>query len=220
MTGRGSDSDAGDRLVVALVRGVHGLRGAVRVEVLSDDETRFELGRKLHPEGTDETLTIAWSQEDGPGLLVRFEGVSSREAAEALRGTYLEATVETTRLPDGEYYWHELVGVPVTTVDGEGLGTVRDIFRAGGGEVLVVTGGSRGEVLVPTIRSVVVELAPREGRIVVDREALGLVEGAPARKPRGRRTTRALKAGRPLDTAPPVEPEPEPRPEPEQEPDA
>ena len=70
------------------------------------------------------------------------------------------------------------------TRDGEALGTVEDVFRSGGGEVLVVTGGPRGEVLVPVVSSIVVEFAPREGRIVVDGEALGLGGArAPAARP-------------------------------------
>jgi 16S rRNA processing protein RimM len=182
------------RLVVGLVRGVHGLRGGVRVEVLTDDPERFEPGSVLHPEGSARTLTVAWKQEDGPGLLVRFEEVTTRSSAERLRYRYLEARTSDAELPPGEFYWHELMDVPVSTIEGEPLGTVQDIFRAGGGEVFVVRGGPRGEVLVPAVQAVIRELAPRDGRIVVDAEALGLDEGPPARKPRGRRTTRALKA--------------------------
>ena len=63
------------RLVVALVRGVHGLRGAVRVEVLTDrPEERFRPGIVLHREGSDAALTIASAEPvaDGPGWRVRF----------------------------------------------------------------------------------------------------------------------------------------------------
>ena len=114
--------------------------------------------------------------------------------AEELRDRYLEASVSGSGLGEGEFYWHELEDVPVVTGDGEALGVVKDVFRAGGGEVLVVRGGKHGEVLVPTVHGIVRELAPREGRIVVDREALGLDEEVAPRRPRGRRTTRALKA--------------------------
>lgn len=189
------------RLAVGQVRGVHGLRGVLRVEILSDDPTRFEPGSQMLLEDSDRTLTVAWVQDDGPGLLMRFEEVTSREAADALRGRYLEVPPRAEALPAGEYYWHELMDVPVLADDGEDLGAVVDIFRAGGGEILVVRGGSRGEILVPTVTAVVRELAPRSGRIVVDREALGLaVEPAP-RRPRGRRTTRALRRGDPLPGA-------------------
>jgi 16S rRNA processing protein RimM len=190
-----------ERLTVGLVRGLHGLRGAVRVEVLSDDPGRFEVGSVVHPEGDPRPLTIAWVQRDGPGLLLRFLERDTRESVEGLRDRYLEA-VAGPPLPAGQYYWHELQGVDVSTTDGESLGSVRDVFRAGGGEVLVVRGGSRGEVLVPTVSAVVVEFEPREGRILVDAAALDLPGAPPAPRPRGRRTTRALRPDRRVTGSP------------------
>lgn len=179
--------------MVGLVRGLHGLHGAVRVESLSDDPGRFEVGSLLHPEGADERLTVAWSQEDGPGVLVRFRELTSRDEAESLRDRYLEAGVTREALAEGSYYWHELMDVQVTTSDGEVLGIVTDVFRAGGGEVFAVDGGQRGEILIPAVRAIVSELAPRQGRIVVHRDALDLAGQPATKRPRGRRTTRALR---------------------------
>jgi len=177
------------RLAVGRIRGAHGLGGTVRVEVLSDDETRFAVGSVLFLEGETRRLTVSWSQPDKPGLLVRFARLTRREAVEGLVGRYLTAEADAATLPDGAYYCHELPGATVTATDGEVLGTAADVFRTGGSEVLVVTGGPRGEVLVPLVRAVVVEFAPRDGRIVVDPGALDL---APlrARRPRGRRSSR------------------------------
>ncbi|HET7677828.1 MAG TPA: ribosome maturation factor RimM [Candidatus Limnocylindrales bacterium] len=180
---------ASTRVVVGLVRGVHGLRGALRVEVLTDVEERFAPGSVLHPEGEERSLRVAWVQQDGPGLLVRFDEVRTREAADELRDRYLEADATRHPLPEGSVYWHELEGVEVTTTGGESLGRVADVFRAGGGEVYVVRGGARGELLVPGVAAVVREFAPREGRIVVDAEALDLAEPRP-RRPRGRRSSK------------------------------
>ncbi|CAN5832473.1 hypothetical protein BH23CHL8_BH23CHL8_06960 [soil metagenome] len=120
---------------------------------------------------------------------------------EQLRGCYLEAE-GAQPLPEGHYYWHELVGVPVASLEGDSLGRVTDVFRAGGGEVLVVDGGAHGEIMVPTVSAVVADFAPREGRIVVDASALDL-GGTPVEpRPRGRRTTRALRPVRPSPVAP------------------
>ncbi|MFN8622603.1 MAG: ribosome maturation factor RimM [Chloroflexota bacterium] len=184
-----------ERLVVGLVRGLHGLRGGMRVEVLTDDPARFAVGSVLHPEGRPDPLTVTWVQEDGPGLLVRFREVPDRTAAEAFRDRYLEAESPVGALPAGEYYWHEIIGARVTTTDGRDLGTVQDVFRAGGGEVFVVEGGAWGEVMVPAVSSVVRELAPADGRIVVDAEGLALDEEPPQRRPRGRRTSKLVCSG-------------------------
>lgn len=181
---------APERLVVGLVRGIHGLRGALRVEVLSDDPDRFAPGSVLHREGEEAPLTVAWRQADGPGLLLRFDEVPSRDVAEGLRGAYLEAEVAPGALPAGSAWWHEVIGAAVTTTAGESLGAVEDLFRSGGGEVLVVRGGSRGELYVPLVSAIVTEFAPHEGRVVVDPSALGLEE-PPVRRPRGRRSSKA-----------------------------
>lgn len=162
---------ADDRLVVGLVRGVHGLRGAVRVEVLTDNPDRFDVGRAVHPEGDDRPLTIVSAQRDGPGLLVRFAEIADRNAADGLRDVYLESAAD--ELPPDTFYWHEITGCSVISQTGEDLGTVRDVFRVGESEVYVVH-GPRGELLVPSVQSVVRELKPAERRIVVDAEALGL----------------------------------------------
>jgi 16S rRNA processing protein RimM len=164
-----------ERITVGLVRGLHGLRGTVRIEVLSDEPARFDPGRVLFAEGSEEPLTVAWSQPSKPGLLLRFEERATRESVETLRDRYLEAVPEEP-LPAGTWYWHQVIGLEVRTTAGESLGKVEDVFRAGEGEVYVVRGEARGEVLVPAVRSVVTELAPEEGRITVDAVALALPE--------------------------------------------
>ena len=172
---RPADEDEA-RLVVGLVRGIHGLRGMVRVEILTDNPSRFDVGSTLYREGSATPLTVTSSHRDGPGLLVKFSEVPNRRAAEELRDAYLEATADEP-LGSDSYYWHEIVGCEVSTTTGELLGTVSDVFRVGETEVYEVR-GPRGEVLVPAVASVVRELAPSEKRIVVDADALGLVDAA------------------------------------------
>ncbi len=165
-----------DRLVVGLVRGVHGLRGGVRVEILSDNPQRFAAGSVLHREGSDDPLTVVSAQRDGPGMLVHFREVRDRNAADQLREKYLEA--DGAGLPEDTFYWHDIEGCKVTTQAGEELGNVAEVFRVGQSEVYVVRGGPRGEVLVPAVEAIVRELDPRNKRIVVDAHALGLDDKA------------------------------------------
>lgn len=176
------------RLVVGLVRGVHGLNGAVRVEILTDrPETRFAAGRQLYREGGDEPLTVveALAIPDGPGWRVRFNEVADRTAADALRGAYLETDVSPEEAPGrGAAYWHEVVGVPVRGLDGEELGSVADIYRVGEIDVYVVRGGPRGEFDLPAVRDFVRIFAPRRGEIIVDAEALELGPPKPPKPPR------------------------------------
>jgi 16S rRNA processing protein RimM len=180
--------------VVALVRGIHGLKGAVRVEVLTDrPEERFAPGTVLHREGREEPLTIAAAEPvaDGPGWRLRFREAPTRDVADALRGAYLEAVVlPELDLARGAYYWHEVVGAAVRGVDGAELGTVRDVYRVGETEVFEVTGGPFGAFDLPAVRAFIRVFAPRRGEIVVDAEALDLQappDPAPGERPRAPR---------------------------------
>ena len=192
----------GERLAVGLVRGLHGLRGAVRVEILTDrPEERFRQGAVVFREGSEDALTVTSAHPDEPGWLVRFAEVRDRTAADSLRDAYLEAEIlPGEELPRGEYYWHEVIGTPVVSTDGEDLGRIEDVYRAGGAEVFLVRGGPYGEFDLPAVRAFIRIFAPRRGEIVVDTEALELEPPRPAR-PRGRRSRRAEKRGEAPGTA-------------------
>ncbi len=167
-----------ERLVVALVRGVHGLHGAVRVEVLTDrPEARFRPGTVMHREGSDESLTIrsAEAVADGPGWRIHFREIGSRDAADSLRAAYLEMAIRPDAdLARGEVYWHEVVGVAVRGLDGAELGVVQDVYRVAENEVYVVGGGLFGTFDLPAVRAFIRIFAPRRGEIVIDAEALDL----------------------------------------------
>jgi 16S rRNA processing protein RimM len=209
------------RLVVAQVRGLHGLQGAVRVEVLTDrPEVRFADGRVLHVEGDPRALTIVAAQavEDGPGWRLRFGEVPNRQSAERLRDAYLEVEVDPAAdLDRGAAYWHDVIGSTVRDSKGRELGKVVDIYRAGESEVYVVRGGPVGEFDVPAVRDIVTTFAPERGELIVDENVLDLdspVVEAPPKRPAGteaRRRPRWSKHGKgskpsSLPTEPPAEP--------------
>jgi 16S rRNA processing protein RimM len=210
------------RLVVGLVRGVHGLRGAVRVEVLTDrPEERFRAGGVLHREGSEAPLTIASAEPvaDGPGWRLRFREIATRDAADTLRGAYLETVARPEgELARGEVYWHEVVGAAVRGLDGAELGTVQDVYRVAENEVYVVGGGPFGTFDLPAVRAFIRIFAPRRGEIVVDADALDLqpprVRPSGADRPRAPRRVSpkrrgARRAGSP-DDGPADGPEPTP----------
>ena len=182
------------RLVVGQVRGLHGLRGAVRVEVLTDHpELRFDQGNVLHVEGDSRPLTIASAQavEDGPGWRLTFAEVPDRQRAEPLREAYLEIEVDReTDLEAGAAYWHEVVGATVRDSTGAVLGAVADVYRAGETEVYVVRGGQPGEFDVPAVRDIITTFAPERGEIVVDETVLDLGAAPVEAQPKGRKERR------------------------------
>jgi 16S rRNA processing protein RimM len=215
----GHDLETGNqRLVVALVRGVHGLHGAVRVEILTDrPESRFVPGAVLYREGTDRAFTIASAEavQDGPGWRVRFREITSREGADTLREAYLETEVRPTAdLRRGEVYWHEVIGCHVTGLDGTDLGVVKDIYRVAENEVFVVADGPFGTFDLPAVRAFIRIFAPRRGEIVIDADALDLQPPkvratgedrprAPRRTSRKRKSAAETTAEAPSDAPPP-----------------
>ena len=164
--------------MVALVRGVHGLHGAIRAEVLTDrPEDRFGVGQVLFREGDERPLTIASGEAivDGPGWRLRFREITTRDGADTLRGAYLESVVRPDQdLARGSYYWHEVIGCAVRGTDGAELGTVKDIYHIGETEVFTVDGGRYGSFDLPAVRAFIRIFAPRRGEIVVDAESLDL----------------------------------------------
>ena len=180
------------RVVVARVRSAHGLRGLVRVEVLTDcPEDRFAVGHVLHREGSDAPLTLEYAEpvEDGPGWRLGFEEIHDRTAAERLRSVYLEVPVDRdAELAPGEAWWHEVIGAEVRGSGGQLLGSVAEVYRAGEAEVYVVRGGPMGEFDLPSVRSIVTTFDPRGAGLVIDETALDLApatgESGPGRRRR------------------------------------
>jgi 16S rRNA processing protein RimM len=185
-----------ERLAVALVRGLHGVHGAMRVEVLTDrPDDRFVVGARLFPEGSTGPLTIVEARPANPGWVLRFREVPTRQAAEAFRLVYLEVeTGPADALPAEAFFWHEMVGAAVREPGGAALGVVRDVYRTGGADVLEVVGGPRGDFDLPLARPFTLVLDPRGVGIVADPDALDLPDQAPlprpVRPPRPRRATR------------------------------
>jgi 16S rRNA processing protein RimM len=157
----------------------HGIRGDVVIGVRTDEpELRFAVGSRLDTNPADVgPLTVAVMRWHSGSLLVRFAGVTDRDAAAALGGTWLtvdSGTLATPEDPD-EFRDHDLVGLSVRTPDGTVVGTVEDVLHHGQ-DVLVVRrlGGRDGgtvapeEILVPFVRAIVTQVDVSAGMLVID----------------------------------------------------
>lgn len=175
-------------------------------------DDRFVPGATLYPEGASGGLTIAEASpvEGGPGWWLQFLEVRDRDGAESLRDTYLEIETPDEPREPGRWLWHELEGLAVRSSDGEELGRIVELYRAGGAEVFVVR-GPRGELDVPGVRGIVLDLAPDRGEMIVDLEALAIdarpVEDDDYVRPRDRRPRNPRRpSSRPSPATPPDEP--------------
>jgi 16S rRNA processing protein RimM len=147
-----------DVVAVGRIGPARGVRGEVFVEPWTDDPAgRFAMGSVLRTDPIEAgPLTVESSSTGGGKLVVHFEGVDDRMAAEALRGTELLITAsERPPLDDpNEFYDTDLVGMAARTVDGEELGPVRDVVHAAGADYLVIEVDGRDR-LVPFVAAVV-----------------------------------------------------------------
>ena len=154
-------------LRIGRVLKVHGLKGALRVELLTDFPDRFAPGSEVVVAGRP--LRVARSEELDGSMLVTFEGISDRTAAEPLAGEYVTVPLAEARaLPADQYYHFQLVGLTVfDTRQARQLGRVAEVLTYPANDVLRVTDGDH-EVLIPMIRSVVRSIALADGTITVD----------------------------------------------------
>ncbi|MBO9520172.1 MAG: ribosome maturation factor RimM [Nocardioidaceae bacterium] len=174
-----------DYLVVGRIGKPHGLKGEVSVEPRTDEpERRFAAGASLQVErprpGAGGTLTVRASRWHSGRLLVTFEEITDRNAAEAARGTVLVVPVDPDEQPEDpeEFYDHQLVGLAVESPDGTRLATVTRVEHTGAQDLLVLDVDGRS-VLFPFVQALVPLVDVRGGRVVVDDRPGLLAEEAP-----------------------------------------
>jgi 16S rRNA processing protein RimM len=165
------------RLVVARVGRAHGIKGEVTVEVRTDaPDERFQPGAVLYLElppgrprrGLPATLTLTSVRDHNGTLLLGFDQVSDRTAAEALRDVLLEADVPATSSEQDAWYDHELVGLDVVDPAGALIGTVVAVEHPPAQDLLVVRRTDGADRLVPFVAAIVPTVDVAARRVVVD----------------------------------------------------
>jgi len=137
------EASAGKLILLGRIHGAFGVRGELKLESFTDP-ARGIFGYQpwilRGPQGARE-LEGARGRETAKGIVATFPGVEDRDAAEALRGTEVWAPRSALPPPGpDEYYWVDLEGLRVVTVDGVDLGTVSHLFSTGANDVLVAQG--------------------------------------------------------------------------------
>lgn len=166
-----------DYLVVGHLNRVHGIRGEFYVWPLTDHpDTTYRAGVRFRvsdatgdrPSDALPTLEVEGVRPYKRGFLVKFVEIDDRTEAERLRGRYLLRPFEEAEEPDeDELFYHQLLGMQVETVDGDELGTVREVYEVGHADLLEIR-GVRGVLHVPLLASVVREVDVEEKRMVLD----------------------------------------------------
>jgi 16S rRNA processing protein RimM len=145
-------------LAVGFLRRPHGLRGEMIMDLHTDFPERLQSGRRLFVGDKYKSMTLAGTRPHAKGMLVKFKGIETPEAAGQLRNqwVYVRAS-EVPSLPEGQLYQHELFGFEVIDESGNSLGELVEIIETGANDVYVVRNESGKEILLPAISSVVLE---------------------------------------------------------------
>jgi 16S rRNA processing protein RimM len=160
---------ASQYIAIGSIVGVHGIRGEVKVMPLTDFPERFKPGQRVYVGNeTDATETkIVAARPHQSMWLVKLASVPDRNAAELLRDQYLLIPEgDVMPLSEHENYVHDLIGIAVVTETGEPLGTLEDVLFTAANDVYVVA-GPEGEILIPALRTVVLEVDLDARRMVV-----------------------------------------------------
>lgn len=144
------------RVCIGAIAGAHGVRGAVRVKSFTDDPRAVGAYGPVEDEGGQRRFRLKVTGEAKGLVVATLEGVTDRDAAEALRGTRLY--VSRDRLPrtgEDEFLYSDLEGLEARSEAGEVLGRVRGVADFGAGEVLDIGLVDGGSLVVPFTKAAV-----------------------------------------------------------------
>jgi 16S rRNA processing protein RimM len=159
------------RVLVGRIVGVSGTAGAVKLESWTDP--RMQIFRYqpwfLKSAGGEREIRGCRGREQGKGMIATLPGVGDRDQAAALIGS--EIWVSRSAMPasrPGEYYWTDLEGMDVATVEGVSLGRVSHLFATGANDVVVVRDGERERMIPFVLEQYIKQVDLDTRRIVVD----------------------------------------------------
>jgi len=158
-------------LIVARIVAPFGVRGEVKADILTDFPDRLANRDTVYLGREDETprsYAIRGVRFHQKQALLTLAGVEDRTCAESLRGLFVQIpTADTPPLPDGAYYYHQIIGLTVYDSSGVCYGTVTSIMTTASNDVYVVD-GERGRLYVPAMPDFVRQVDLDNGRLIVD----------------------------------------------------
>lgn len=159
---------------VGKIVNTHGIRGEVRVISKTDfPDERYKTGNKIflfmNNKDNPIELVIKSRRTHKNFDLLTFEGYENINEIEKFKGGILKVPESYLgKLEENEFYFHEIIGCVVSTIEGEELGTIREILTPGANDVWVVKGQGGKELLIPYIEEIVKEVNIKEKKISID----------------------------------------------------
>jgi 16S rRNA processing protein RimM len=164
-------------LVVGHVNKAHGTKGELFIWSLTDHpESTFAPGVILYlgdetgeaPDPSLPSMAVEAVRPFRRGFLLKFPGVTDRTQAEFFHGRYLlRPRTELEELAEGEVFYHQLLGMKVLTVSGEEVGEIVEVYELRPADLLEVR-GPRGTHHIPFLESIIREVDPEAGTLIID----------------------------------------------------
>lgn len=166
----GSPSGEPVFLAVGQVGRAHGIHGEVSMTVLTEFPERILPGKTLYLGDEHRQMRVRQARATGNKMLLAFSGIETRTQAEELRNEMVYVLrAEVPPLPEGEYYYHQLLGLNVVDENGQALGQLEEILPTGANDVYLIRLPDGRELLLPIIPGVLlgVDLPNRQMRVHV-----------------------------------------------------
>jgi 16S rRNA processing protein RimM len=154
-------------LIIGRVLKPFGVRGELKIEILTDFPERFASLRQVFLGDDAKSFAVESARLHSGAALIKLAGVDTPEAAATLREQLVYVALEdAVPLPENRVYLYQLIGLRVRTTDGQVLGAITEVLDTRANDVYVVSDGTR-EILLPAIPEVVREIAFEHREMVV-----------------------------------------------------
>lgn len=158
-----------NRLALGVIVGAHGLRGEFRMQIWTHFPEHIPEIRAVFLGDEEEPRSMRSARLTSKGTaILRVQGVSTREEADALRGTVVRIGLDQAApLEEDEHYQFQLIGLEVFNESDTRLGTLTSIIETGANDVYVVTDDEDKETLLPALEHVILNIDLGAKRITV-----------------------------------------------------
>jgi 16S rRNA processing protein RimM len=158
-----------EHVCVGAIAAAHGIKGEVKIKAFTVDPASVGAYGPLLDETGQRRFALSAVRPNGESTVIaRVEGVSDRNAAEALRGLRLYALRSALpKAEEGEYYHHDLIGLDAVLASGESFGKVVGVDNFGAGDVIEIKPATGDSVVLPFTDETVPTVDLAAGRVVV-----------------------------------------------------
>ena len=153
-------------IIVGKILTPRGISGKLDVQVETDFPQRFAPNSEIYI--NRQPMTIDSSEWHRGKLVIKLNAIDNIDEAQKLRGQFVEIhTSQLYPLAEEQYYRHQIIGLEVQTIQGEILGTIKEVLPGSSNDNYIVA-DPRGDILIPAIENVVKSIDINKGLMIIE----------------------------------------------------